>query len=640
MQRGVNVKYEEGALNVSLLHFIQSSVKEKLDGIVSSELNNAGEISPQTWRIVAHNIAKSVQDSPPMISLLQNIRCALYLGAENFSSTESELTSDRQKTQSVRHKPVNNEVCDGKCRVLQYELLGKHLSPHNPLQVRKQALDILLMSELSEVTESVYWPQIRHNLRKNLCDKSNDTFNLSLKVHTKLMQSASHVCIREGFINLVEGLHLYYSNMCHNSLPSVENGLDGTNPIHRHLSQISYLILEAVKEMPKHWLRCGERRFEDIVGVFVNLLAMHTCDNRFYLPRNILYPFHILSVLDPKAKWCTQWLHGAFGQHLFFNALSENSALITFLVGEVLSYFEAYQNDHTGHITEDCISGHIVKYATFAHSASVLSKVVCFEKGRQYFPAAVKTTSELVSLEVILVRMIMYLNLHSNYKAAVLTPPSGSAVVMEFIKKLLQNGYDEISGNVMKTIIEPLQNISVHPMKCSDIPCHTIEILLELASSSNGISCLLESRQKRKVSIAKPGRNQNSTNISALGLRKTRTSIPLERQFSAQSVRIPSISNIDMSSPAKVIEHTTSVLLRSDDTSNVDVLVSLVEICTKLFRIHEGLSMLDAMNSELILVVINLYKQLSFKNELSRCSGSRYPFRSKDNGISSHDIYK
>jgi hypothetical protein len=60
MQRGVSVKYEEGALNVNLLHFVQGSIKEKLDGIVSSELNNAGEISPQTWRIVAHNIAKSV----------------------------------------------------------------------------------------------------------------------------------------------------------------------------------------------------------------------------------------------------------------------------------------------------------------------------------------------------------------------------------------------------------------------------------------------------------------------------------------------------------------------------------------------------------------------------------------------------
>lgn len=629
----------EGSRYFNLLHFVQKSIKEKLDGIVNTELDNAGEVSPQTWKIVAHRIAKSLKDSPPMISLLQNIQSALYFSSENFtSSIESEPTSDMQKAQSVQHKPVN--VCDGKCHVLQYEQLGTDMSQHSPLEVRKQALDIFLQCELSEVTESIYWSQIRHSLRENLCDKNDDIFKLSLKVHAKLMQSMSHVCIREGFINLVEGLHLHYSNKCHNSLPNFQNGLDWGNLIHRHLCQISCLVLEVVKEMPKNWLRCGERRFEDIVGVFVNLLAMHTYDSRLNLPRDILYPFHIVSVLDPKAKWCTQWLHGAFGQHLFFNALSQKSALITFLVGEILSYFEAYQNNHTGYIFEDCVSGHIVKYATFAHSLSVLSKVVCFEKGRQFFPVAVKTTSELVSLEVILVRMIMYLNLHSKYKGAVLTPPSGSGVVVEFTKKLLQNGCDEISGNLMRTIIEPIQNISMQPMKCSDIPCHTIQMLLQLASSSNGISCLLGSRQKHKISIAKLSRNQNCTNISPLGLRKDRMSIPLERQLLAQSVRIPSISKIDMASPAKVIEHTTALLLRSEDTSNVDVLLSLVEICTKLFRVHEGLSVLDTMNSELILAVINLYKQLSFKNELSRCSASRYPFKSKDYGITTHAIYK
>jgi hypothetical protein len=52
MQRGISVKYEDGAGYVNLLHFVQSSTKEKLEGIVSSELNSAGEISPKTWRII------------------------------------------------------------------------------------------------------------------------------------------------------------------------------------------------------------------------------------------------------------------------------------------------------------------------------------------------------------------------------------------------------------------------------------------------------------------------------------------------------------------------------------------------------------------------------------------------------------
>jgi hypothetical protein len=95
-----------------------------------------------------------------------------------------------------------------------------------------------------------------------------------------------------------------------------------------------------------------------------------------------------------------------------------------------------------------------------------------------------------------------------------------------------------------------------------------------------------------------------------------------------------------MFSPAKVIVHTTTILLRNQDMSNMDVLLSLVEICSKLFRIHEGLSMLDAMNSHLISTIIKLYKQLSSKNEPSRyCSTSGHSLRTKDYDIQSHALY-
>jgi hypothetical protein len=626
-----------------LIHFVQNSIKEKFDGSVSTELYNVGDISPQTWKIVAHNITKSLKDSPAMISFLQDIESAVYSSVESFiSDVENEPIPDLPKAQTVLHKPVNNEMwCPESSDVLQCKQLVVDTSQHRPLKVRKQALNTVLQSVLSEITVNDNWPQIQHNLRESLCEEQNEVFSLSLKVHVKLMQSPSQVCLKEGFISLVEGMHLYYSNVHYSSLPNFKNGIDLSNPIHHHLTKISHLTLEAVKEMPKSWLRYGERRVEEIVKVFVNLLAVCTYDSRFNLPKDVLCPFHILSVLDPKAKWCTHWLHGAFGQHLFLNTLSQNSDLITFLVGEILSYLETYQNDHPGHISENIISGCTVKYATFVHSLSVLSKIVCFEKGRQFFPVSIKNTSELVSLEVILVRLITYLNLESNYKGAVFTPPSGSEVVMEFIKNLLQNGDDEIINTLLKTLIEPIQHGSLQPMKCSTIPCHSVDILLHLASSSVGISCFLGNRQTCKVAITKVCRNENSTNTSAVGMRKNRNmGISLERQFSGRCIRIPSSSNSDTSSPAKVIENITTILLRNQDMSNVAVLLSLVEICSELFRIHEGLSMLGAMNSQLISTVINSYKELSSKSEPSRyCSASRYPLKSKDYSIQSEALY-
>ncbi|XP_021940589.1 protein broad-minded-like isoform X2 [Zootermopsis nevadensis] len=641
VQQGIYMR-GNSSLRTNLTHFVRSSIKEKLDGIVNTELDNAGEITPKTWKIVAHNITKSVKYSPTMTSLLQNIQSTLHLSIKSFISyTENDPISDLPVVQSALHRPVNNEVrCRENGDMLQCEQLDVGTSHPSSLKVRKQVLHSFLQSVLPEVTENDSWPQIQLNLRQNLCEKDNEVFNLSLMVHAKLMQSSSQVCIKEGFINLVEGMHLFYSSN-HNLLPSFKNGIDVTNPIHHHLNQISQLIIEVVREMAKNWLRYGERRVEEVAGAFVNLLSMHTYDNRFNLPRDIMFPFHILSVLDPKAKWCTHWLHGAFGRHLFLNTLSQNSAFIIFLVGETLSYLKMYQNYHPEYISQNIISGNNVKYATFAHSLSVLSKVICYKKGRQFFPVAVKTTSELISLDVILVRMITYMNLESNYKAAILTPPSGSEVLMEFIKKLLKNGDDEISDSLIETIIEPIQNESIQSLKCSNIPCHTIDILHQLSGSSNGISCLLGSRQKCRKFTAKLCSNHRSTNTSAAGMRKNRyMSISLERDFSAKSIRIPSSTNTNVSSPAKIIVHTTTILLSNQDMSNMDALLSLVEICSKLFRIHEGLSVLDAMNSHLISTVIDLYKQLSSKNDPSRYSSTYgHTLRTQDYDIQSHALY-
>jgi hypothetical protein len=626
---------KKSSLLKNLTHFVQSSIKEKLGDIINTELQSAGEITPQTWKIVAHNITKSVKDSPAMIFLFQNIQSTLNLSVEGFiSDIENEPLSVLPEVQSVLHRPPNNEVwCHENCDLLQCEQLIVGTSQHSSLKVRKRVLRTFLQSVISEVTENDNWPQIKFNLRQNLCEEDNEVFNLSLMVHAKLMQSSSQVCIKEGFINLVEGMHLYYSSIYHNSLPSLKNGIDVSNPIHHHLSQISKLILEVVTEMPKNWLRFGERRVEEIIGVFVNLLSVHTYDSRINLPRDVMFPFHILSVLDPKAKWCSHWLHGAFGRQLFLNTLSQNLAFITFLVGEALSYLEMYQNNNPGCISESIVSGHSVKYATFAHSLSILSKVICYKKGRQFFPVALKTTSEHISLDIILVRMIKYMNSESNYKTAILTSPSGAEVMMEFIKKLLESGDDEISDSLMETIIEPIQHVSMQSLKSSNIPFHTVDILLQLSGSSNGISYLLGSKQKCRISNTKLCRNQKSTNTPAVGMWKN-------REFSAKSIRIPSSTNTDMSSPAKVIVQTTSILLRTQDMSNVDVLLSMVEICSKLFRIHEGLSMLDVVNSHLISTVIILYKQLCSKNGPSRyCLTSGHSLKTKDYHVQSHSLY-
>ncbi|KAJ4435630.1 hypothetical protein ANN_18246 [Periplaneta americana] len=294
----------EGSSNfrADLTRMVQNSIKEKLEDVVNSELENVGEITPQTWKIVAHNITKSVKDSPAMYSLLEGVQSMLFSTIENvISNIENEPISEFHNTQSLIQRSVNDGWYQGHTNMRLYEQLALDTAQQRPLKVRKQALTILHQSVLNEVMSTNYWPQIRLHLRENLCEENDEVFNISIKIHAKLLQSSSHVCIKEGFINLVEGMQMYYSKIYQNSLPNFKTGIDFNVLIHQHLCQIMYLILEATKEMPKNWLRYGERRVEQIVTAFVTLLAMHTDESRLDLPRDILYPFHIIAILDPRA---------------------------------------------------------------------------------------------------------------------------------------------------------------------------------------------------------------------------------------------------------------------------------------------------------------------------------------------------
>ncbi|XP_069678294.1 protein broad-minded-like [Periplaneta americana] len=607
----------EGSSNfrADLTRMVQNSIKEKLEDVVNSELENVGEITPQTWKIVAHNVTKSVKDSPAMYSLLEGVQSMLFSTIENvISNIENEPISEFHNTQSLIQRSVNDGWYQGHTNMRLYEQLAVDTAQQRPLKVRKQALTVLHQSVLNEVMSTNYWPQIRLHLRENLCEENDEVFNISIKIHAKLLQSSSHVCIKEGFINLVEGMQMYYSKIYQNSLPNFKTGIDFNVLIHQHLCQIMYLILEATKEMPKNWLRYGERRVEQIVTAFVTLLAMHTDESRLDLPRDILYPFHIIAILDPRAGWCVHWLHGAFGQNLFLNAVSQNLTLMSFLVEEILLSLEEFQNYHPENITQN-LAGNSVKYATYIHTLTVLSNILCYEKGKNFFPIIIQSVEKSISLEYFIVKIVRILNLENNYVSEVSTP-SRTETVMELIKKLLKNADESICESLVKAVIEPLEPENNQSNECINMPYHSVKILLLLLESNIGSSCLLGSRQKRKIYFPRVNRSQNSTNTSAVGLKRNRNmSISFDRQFSARSIRIPSRNDSDNSNSVKVIENVTTAMLRDLDMSRTNTVLSMVEMCAKLFSLHEGLPMMDPLNSQLLQTIITLYKQLSSMRE-------------------------
>ncbi|KAJ9601035.1 hypothetical protein L9F63_000770 [Diploptera punctata] len=340
---------KQSSIQSNMMHLVQESIKDRLDGLISVEVERTRDITPQTWKITAHNITKTIKESSAMNSLLYDTQSLVTSSVEHLiSNIENEPISELSKNKTLVHIPLNEVLLQGNCDVnpMHYEHIAENTSQHKCLKIRKQALNAFIQFVPTEVVTNQYWPQIRRNLMENLCEENNEIFSLTLKIHAKLLQSASLLCIREGFINLIEGIHLYYSNLYHTSLPNFKQGIDLTNVIHDHLIKMYYLLLENAKEMPKNWLRYGERRVEEIVGVFIDLLAMHTYCSKLNLNKDIMYPYHILSILDPKANWCKLWVHGAFGHRILLNILSQNKTLIGYLIEEIILYMNLQENEN------------------------------------------------------------------------------------------------------------------------------------------------------------------------------------------------------------------------------------------------------------------------------------------------------
>ncbi|PSN57250.1 hypothetical protein C0J52_02542 [Blattella germanica] len=622
-----SIEQNKSSLQSNMTRLVRSNIKDRLGDFINVEVDCVEEITPQTWKIVAHNITKTIKESPAMVSLLDDIQSSVTSSVEYFiSNIENEPISEYQKNKTLR-RPINEVWLQASSDL---GLIAQDISQHKPLRVRTQALNTFLKCVLSEVVTNQHWPLICRNLKENLCTENIEVFDLTLKIHAKLIQSASHVCVREGFINLVEGLYKYYSNFHITSLPDFRNGIDTKIVTHNHLTQISHLIIDTAKQMPKNWLRYGERRVEEIVGAFVNLLSMHIYCNKTSQHKDILYPYHIISALDPKAIWCKQWVHGAFGQYLLLGMFSQNVDLIKSITEEVLLYLD-HENKYKEVIHETRLSGGTLKFAIFAHSLNILSKLLSFDKGRNFFPITIKGIDEPITLDSILIKLITYLNLKHDYDLQT----SEMEIITNFIINFLQTEFEEISDTFIAFLLEPIQ----HGLQklTLNIPSYTIDILLALTNNSMKISYLLGSRHRSKLSYSRLGRNPNNTNISATSIRRNRsTSMSLDRQYSAKSIKIPNKSISDPSNPAKMIEQVTSSLLQNKNISEMKTLLPLIEICGNIFVVHEGLSMLDAYNSHLVHSAVNLYKQLSCEKEsIVHCSSKAVQY-----DIQSESLYR
>ena len=176
-------------------------------------------------------------------------------------------------------------------------------------------------------------------------------------------------------------------------LPNGSQGLKWSCHTHYQIVQISQTILAVLCDAPKRWTRFGEKRFEEIIDYFVDMLTMHTYN---HLPRrdskHVFFPYHIISAIDPEAVWCKNLMHAAYGREITLESFSKAPSLMRSVVEDIVSWLDQHIHENkdlpvlNNLDSKGVISANAIKFASFTHSLSVISMIATFENGWKIFP--------------------------------------------------------------------------------------------------------------------------------------------------------------------------------------------------------------------------------------------------------------
>jgi hypothetical protein len=168
--------------------------------------------------------------------------------------------------------------------------------------MRIEALTTLLGSQLSEAVATGAWTSIKEGLQAALLDPNAALSSLSLKIHARLLNSATALAAREAHTNLTSAVvGLYLDKTRTHTIPTIATGVSLKKRSHQALVQLFKMLVEANCILPKYWIRYPEKYVEEMVGGMVGLLAIKG------LNRKIVYPLHLLALVDPHAKWLKVW---------------------------------------------------------------------------------------------------------------------------------------------------------------------------------------------------------------------------------------------------------------------------------------------------------------------------------------------
>ena len=294
----------------------------------------------------------------------------------------------------------------------QQKQVAHDLGRHSHIDTRIEAINELLHVTNFDIQNCDVWPVIRAGLIDALADDNEDLCSKSLRFIARGL-SANSVSSREMYILLVEFLDSQWKSQRPKYVVA-KDGLDIMQPYVTKLLRCFRLLNSFQQLVPHYWQRYPEGCLDKILKPTMSLLAKYSA---YLNPTTSGFtPLHFLSLIDCKAKWFINTMHGHSSRSPLLQILESeerrdfvNSAVLscwTFVSSTVNSAHDVGRCPSVPDRNRVFYSKHEVKFAHFLHCLCIICRLIIYEQGRKFFP--VKCDGKDVSLTQLLKELLQF----------------------------------------------------------------------------------------------------------------------------------------------------------------------------------------------------------------------------------------
>ncbi|XP_059090390.1 protein broad-minded-like [Tigriopus californicus] len=423
--------------HLKLAQWVQRQLTTSIRSMVMTEISaqcQDSELTPHKMKMVAPAILHKIMQSMEIRQCLGEMRKLLQaVGVEMKANFDQEfakviLMVDEASLDALGQdfcRPSMNQSVSSQDSLFstwhqsnfiflqpqEYNRLGEKLNRFSPTDVKIEALNTLLLTQLSEIVSTESWPFVKEGLQSSLMDSSSNVSFLSLKIHHRLMSNITPLATREAFTSVMSSIGgIYRDRNRIQSLPSMTSGISSKKRFHQSFLQVFKLVAHFCTELPKYWLRYPERLVHDMVE---HLFQAITSPSNHHMGKKApIHPMMILAVVDPQAKWLTAWFHSSMGRTLSLKYM--DVGFIRYVTDTVLDVLENYNLEEwslirnalarKSAITKKALSEAVIRYANLIHCVNI---VVLLSKTR-------RGSEKSTKIDQCISRMIMFVSVSNH----------------------------------------------------------------------------------------------------------------------------------------------------------------------------------------------------------------------------------